>query len=638
MDSSADRDRQADAAGGQPALLDPVAAIEMDLAGLSHATPARATPFLAEGERCSVRGLGSRAGFTVEIDGRVVATVSAPDLGTAANVLSFPGVIRRDFIGSVGSSVETLLATPSLPLVVAQWRSPSERTPGQVVVDREADDVAVGLYPPPPSERESAPNPAGTPRAVFVPSDAELTTLVVSAGAPDTIRAAFAAARHAPAHAVRAAAGPEGGLLLHTGVSEVDDGVRWLRSRLVGQLRRDTRQMATAGARGVAGTRRADREPAIDAIAGLPMALAGLCVGERDAVDALLARILSDGGRDPMASSVDAATALIAARFAAVFGETRHAAAVARTWLVGRRIDEPGSPTGLAAEMLANALHRTGDPGTITGLRAIADRARGAAPQGAPPRTGAPANRPLPMTGATKPDRPLPMAGAKREGAGHDVADHAEPDPDAPDPAGWWRAVISGEPRPPVPTTGSAATVRARRAGAGFRTDPETAWAEWRALLGQPFGDDGPTALWDDPDEPAGGSGTAQGSLTAELLLALVSGLLGVEADAPAGRIRIAPRIPSHLTRLAVGGIRVGACAIGVRYDRSDGIHRFELEPESARVPPLVVLEPAVPGRVSAVRIDGDAAALDPRPSGNRTVVPVQLPLDAVRRLEIETG
>jgi hypothetical protein len=76
---------------------------------------------------------------------------------------------------------------------------------------------------------------------------------------------------------------------------------------------------------------------------------------------------------------------------------------------------------------------------------------------------------------------------------------------------------------------------------------------------------------------------------------------------------------------------------VGLRYTRQDAVHRFEVEAAAGAVPPQLVLEPALPTTVvHNVRVDGKRAALDARLDGARMVVPVQLPLDGVRVLEVE--
>jgi len=141
------------------------------------------------------------------------------------------------------------------------------------------------------------------------------------------------------------------------------------------------------------------------------------------------------------------------------------------------------------------------------------------------------------------------------------------------------------------------------------------------------------TGLAGGPEGPA-----TWGSSTADLLLALVHGLLGLEHDAPVGRLRIAPRLPSHLTSFAVRGIALGDSSLRLEYERDASTHHFELTPEFASVPPLIVFEPTVAGTVREVRVDGALADLSLRIHGDFCVVPVQLPLDGARSLDIVTG
>ena len=73
-------------------------------------------------------------------------------------------------------------------------------------------------------------------------------------------------------------------------------------------------------------------------------------------------------------------------------------------------------------------------------------------------------------------------------------------------------------------------------------------------------------------------------------------------------------------------------------YERGVDSVLFTLEPERIGVPPLLVFEPSVAGAVRAVAVDGSAAELDARNEADRTVVPVQLPLDSIRTVEITIG
>jgi hypothetical protein len=203
--------------------------------------------------------------------------------------------------------------------------------------------------------------------------------------------------------------------------------------------------------------------------------------------------------------------------------------------------------------------------------------------------------------------------------------------------AAWLEGLLAGKPRHPVPRGPSPDIVSLRRATASFAVDPDAAWGEWRRSLGAglAFGPGGP-ATWDDEADDEADDGL-DGSRTAEILLALVHGLLGLAHDAPAGRLTIAPRLPTHLTAFSVRGITLGEASMRLGYERSGQNHVFTLAPELAAVPPLIVFEPTVVGSVVEIRIDGALADLDVHRVEGLSLVPVQLPLDGPRRVEIRT-
>ena len=107
------------------------------------------------------------------------------------------------------------------------------------------------------------------------------------------------------------------------------------------------------------------------------------------------------------------------------------------------------------------------------------------------------------------------------------------------------------------------------------------------------------------------------------------------QQDAPSGRLRFAPRLPTHLTRISIGGIRIGGARLRLDFEREPERLRYTFTPEFAGVPALLVFEPAVTGSVDAVLIDGVPAELDRRSEYGRTVVPVQFPLDGIRTIDI---
>lgn len=142
---------------------------------------------------------------------------------------------------------------------------------------------------------------------------------------------------------------------------------------------------------------------------------------------------------------------------------------------------------------------------------------------------------------------------------------------------------------------------------------------------------------WWGPSLPAAGLSHDPDDTPAELILCLVHGLLGYAPDAPAGRLRLAPRFPAHLTGFTVRGLALGDAKFTMAYERSDSTHRYTVEPTLAAVPPLMVFEPAIPGTVSEVRVDGVRAELDVKRLGDRTITPLQIAIDSARSIEIDT-
>lgn len=585
-----------------------IPAIGAGIAGLTHAGVASATAFLVEGRRCTVDG--SARGTDARIVFGATPAVSAVDasLGPAVNVVRTPGLVRRERAGPRGTATETVLAAPTLPLVLVQWSGPASALPDSVrievdpsaglldrepsdgargVVLRAADDrlVALACVPEPARvERE----PKGDSIAFVLPTTGEraagTVTLVVACGTLAEVRAALAASAHAPAHAVRAAMpADDDGMVLETGVPEIDDGVAWARVRL----------------RGIA-----SRLDPASPTTSLSTGLAALAVGDEESARAALAALAPEGPEH----------ALLAARIAATLGDPAAALAAAGLATGERRTTHAGVADGalfaVAAEALSEGLRHAAPDTVIAELRQLA-----ATPASGP---GLEPSRPG--------GRSLPMAGRVRGGE-----------------ARWLSRLLTGNPDALPPGGTDAAVTELRLATSAFVSDPDAGWKLWRQALGKGL-EDGPTGpcSWDAPHR-AGAPAT--GSVTAELLLALGHGLLGTAPDTPVGRLRLAPRLPSHLRSFLARGIPLGEARLAMAYERVGLTHRFTLTPEIASVPPLVVFEPTVHGEVVATRIDGATAALDAKPatgeSGRaprRTVVPVQLPLDAVRTVEIDVS
>ena len=594
-----------------------VTAIGPSVHGLTHAGPA-AGSYLAEGRRAHVLGDQREAAGTVTFRGVGSFSIRAPGLGRAANVVLSPGLLRRDLVGSHGLAIETLLVAPELPLVVVQWSGPGhdrgpitldisltmpgegsgdrsasavERGPDGCVLRRGSVGLACGVSPRPISiEVAETEGPAGGPttaRATIRTSPSDTVTLILAGGDEKLVAKAFGAAAHLDGHAVRAAAGPsEGGLVLDTGVAEIDDGVAWARARIGGLVDRVAHD--TTGDTSAETTT-------------LLLGLAALAVGDRE-VSARASTVAPLVATDERSASP--AAALLAARRAAVLGDVAGAAAIARAWAsqgaTSGMADDPAL-SDLARRSLADGLLHAVPDSVIAALRA---------PTGSPVRGGTGGRGVTSGRG-----RSLPMAGTSLEKTSLGT---------------WLSGLLAGRPSPPAPSSDVKEIESARHATARFLSDPNEAWTVWRSTLAE--------GLRGGPNGPATWDADAHTTLTAELLLALVHGMLGVTHDAPAGRLGIAPRMPDHITAFVARGITLGASSVELAYERSRSTHLLRLRPEIATIPPLIVLEPTVIGRVTTVRIDGRPADLDIRFDGERSVVPVQLPLEGPREVEIVTA
>jgi hypothetical protein len=162
---------------------------------------------------------------------------------------------------------------------------------------------------------------------------------------------------------------------------------------------------------------------------------------------------------------------------------------------------------------------------------------------------------------------------------------------------------------------------------------PDAAWPAWRALLARGL-EGGPAGrgTWDGPSLPPAAAPEA-----GLLLCGLAYGLLGLDPDAPSGRLRLAPRLPSHLSAFLARHIRVGESEMELRYEREGTLHTLRLEPTRGRVPATVVLEPSLPaGALAAAWVDGVPADLDVSATGSRARFKVQLVVDAPRTVEVE--
>lgn len=161
-----------------------------------------------------------------------------------------------------------------------------------------------------------------------------------------------------------------------------------------------------------------------------------------------------------------------------------------------------------------------------------------------------------------------------------------------------------------------------------------TAWAEFAA------GRSGAAAQeWLRSVEALLAKSCASAMEAAAVVNGFVYGLLGVEPDAVKGRLRLRPQLPASWDRLEMRRIRMGDAVVAMTCTRDGDRHVFRLEQEEGAVPVTIVFEPMLPApRLAAARVDGVSAELDPRPHGERMLVPVQIALDAERVVELDVA
>jgi hypothetical protein len=564
------------------------------------AASAGAGPILLEGLGTRVVADHRGSVESIWIGGREIGGPVRAAVGRVANVVAAPGAMKREWVGPGGPLLETVLASRRQPLVAVQWsgdRAPSEISVslrpraadpdvrlGSSRVDVADDEGTVSLAVHPPPDDLTITRAESGPVAIVRPAVSSDTTLLLAAGSPRTVDTVLDSRGGWAAQLALAQQGPDDGLRLLTGVGAIDDAVAWARSRLATAL-----SLAT-----VAATTRGPSAPNV-----LWATLAATAAGDRTA---------AGHGLDAMPPPPHGADAVERRAFASAavlrtFGDPRPALEAARALFAILADDARGSQ---AARALAGALHGAAAPDLVSRLRTLAPTVI------------------EPTAGPRSSGRALPMARTA----------------DAETTLGAWLVtLLDGEPTTPLPAGRSPAESALYGLVSGFRSTPEQTWNDWRGLAcgglqGGPFG----PGTWDGPDGTDEASGGLLLPRTAALILSLTHGVLGLAPDARLGRVRIAPRIPRHLTRLRVDGITSGSTRLALDYAREGSTHAFELVPDMAAVPPMVVFEPLVYGAVRTVRIDGEAADLAVRQEGGSSVVPVQLPVDGVRRVEIETS
>ncbi len=575
-------------------------------------------PFVVEGGASTLTG-AERGGLdAVHLAGRLVARDLQADVGMAVNVLATPSSVQRERVGARGSVLETALVAPTLPLVAVQWRAPDGAPPlsgvslslvlfpgvrsvryriapeGIRAVAHEDDEASV-------LDLRVVPAPAGWSAVeaegggVLVRAGVEeegSVTLLLSGGEGDRADRALAAGRHLEAHARIAAeeASLESvtTLAATTGVADLDRGVLWATRRLQAAARR-----ARAG----------PPAPETDGGALFWSGVAAAAIGDEGggvptALDAMGGDVDVGLGlplpAEALGTLLAARTALTTGRARALLGRARSLDPAVLT-SARREAGEAWAVWSLALRRAADALRHAAPPDLVRELRAEALE---------PPRGGS---------------RTLPMAGRRQASAAADLLER----------------LIFPSTRPDLPVGGASHTDALDPWVRFARGEPDLAYAAWRGTVAEGVSaEDGRPGrgMWDaDPGSP--GAAPRAGIL----LATLAHGLLGLDPDAPAGRIGIAPRLPTHLRAFGVKGIRMADVRLSLTYRREGGRHRLEVDLAEGREPPLAVLGPTFPcGALRRVLVDGEPADLEAEETPGGVVVRVQLPVTGRRVLEVQ--
>jgi hypothetical protein len=539
---------------------------------------AAVSSFIIEGELVAVCGSEQRGVHAIHISGRRRVADLQTDAGRGVNVLLTPACTKRELIGRSGATLETVLAVPTLPLVALQWCAP----PG-------------------------APKPKGLDLSMVVlPDEADVRYRVYDGGlraTPGDADDDVVDLRMWPAPASwQVSEEPGGGIRVRISVEPAAAVTLFVAG---GNAQRSA-QALSSGRHLRAHARRAETEADLGAAETL---VTGTGVDEIDhgvlwatrRVQAALRRTERHAPRaDP-----DAAGLFWTGAGAVAVGDTEMARVASRALRGAPGHVDPGFgpplPTGALATLLDARIGLTGgrarDPDALR--KTFHEEVAG------------------PAEGRTGPRR-LPMVGeASAAGSGALLEALLFPGTHG-----------GGHGHPAVPEL--------LESWAGFSADaPEDAYTLWRAQLSRGL-DGGPEGrgAWDGGPDALPFTAPRAGSV----LASLAYGLLGLDADAPAGRIGIAPRLPGHLGSFHVHGIRVGDSRLSLAYGRSGGSHRFELALTQGREPPMAILAPILPCRaIEAVRIDGQPAELDVSAVGTGWREQAQLPVDGRRVLEVDT-
>lgn len=165
----------------------------------------------------------------------------------------------------------------------------------------------------------------------------------------------------------------------------------------------------------------------------------------------------------------------------------------------------------------------------------------------------------------------------------------------------------------------------------GPQGDPDTVYALWRTLVATATREAG---VWASPI----GTESHRTALAALTPAGLLFGILGARAEAAAGRLHLAPRLPKHLTRFRAENIRVGTALVHFTYENEGTRHTYCAEQSEGATPINLVLKPRLmAASLARASVDGAAADLEWKAeSAGEGAVQIQLPLDTRRTLTLE--
>ncbi|MGH7468741.1 MAG: hypothetical protein ACRENP_12355 [Longimicrobiales bacterium] len=127
-------------------------------------------------------------------------------------------------------------------------------------------------------------------------------------------------------------------------------------------------------------------------------------------------------------------------------------------------------------------------------------------------------------------------------------------------------------------------------------------------------------------------------STSAPLVTPLVSGLLGLQVDAPNRALSLEPHLPAEWGNVTINSIRLGRERISIEIRRDPGHYAIALRREGGGATLFVRLAPALPlgARVERVRVNDSDAPIQVEESAHDLHAVVEVPLIAEAEIEIE--